>query len=282
LLETGLAIGLFNDAGRCCQAGVDPDCEDPFFEKGADGIPCNEDDFLIGDVTRIYLTTGHARTSIQDADAVPDERIAVGSQVSCNQSDECPPDETCVDLDSQGECTGGSSECACRVLCGSRICVAENVGHTFDCAAIAANRSDRLAGGVLVSASVLFDSIIGDNAITSTLIDVSTRIPTVTATMPPTGTPTRTPTDGPVTPTLTPTQADMTPTEALATATPVPTCPGDCDGSGNVTVDEIVTAVNIALGMVDLSQCPAADDDRSGSVTVDELVRAVTAALNGC
>jgi len=80
----------------------------------------------------------------------------------------------------------------------------------------------------------------------------------------------------------TPTQADTTPTEAPTTATPVPACPGDCDGGGNVPVDEIVTAVNIALGTVPLSQCPAADDDDSGSVTVDELVRAVNAALNGC
>jgi hypothetical protein len=59
-------------------------------------------------------------------------------------------------------------------------------------------------------------------------------------------------------------------------------CPGDCNGDGQVTVDEIVTAVSIALGNVPLTQCPAADDNGDGSVTVDELLRAVSAALAGC
>lgn len=59
-------------------------------------------------------------------------------------------------------------------------------------------------------------------------------------------------------------------------------CTGDCDGSGTVTVDEIVRMVNIALGQQPVSNCPAADSDGSGTVTVDEIVRAVTNALNGC
>jgi hypothetical protein len=279
LLETGLAIALFNDAGRCCQAGVDPDCDDPFFEKGADGIPCNEDDFLLGDITRVFLTTGRARTTILDADNRPDERIAVGSEGACSRSDECPQaDEVCVDLDTQGVCAVDSARCSCRVTCGSRLCVAENTGSPFDCDALAANGTDRFAGGALVSASVLFDSIVGDNAITSTLVDISTRIPTRTHTPSSTGTPTQTPTNPPEdTPTETPTE--IAPTQ---TQTPGPVCTGDCDGDGSVTVDEIVTAVNIALGATPLTACLAADSDGSTTVTVDELVSAVNAALNGC
>jgi hypothetical protein len=36
-----------------------------------------------------------------------------------------------------------------------------------------------------------------------------------------------------------------------------PACVGDCDNSGTVTVDEIITGVNIALGLLALGQCPA-------------------------
>ncbi|MFQ5665348.1 MAG: OmcA/MtrC family decaheme c-type cytochrome [Candidatus Binatia bacterium] len=59
-------------------------------------------------------------------------------------------------------------------------------------------------------------------------------------------------------------------------------CAGDCDGSGAVTVDEIVTVVNIALESLDVSSCTAGDTNASGDVTVDEIVAAVNSALNGC
>jgi photosystem II stability/assembly factor-like uncharacterized protein len=59
-------------------------------------------------------------------------------------------------------------------------------------------------------------------------------------------------------------------------------CVGDCGGDGLVTVDELVRAVNVALGSAALSTCKAADGDCDGSVTVDELVSAVRAALEGC
>ncbi len=59
-------------------------------------------------------------------------------------------------------------------------------------------------------------------------------------------------------------------------------CPGDCDGNGQVTVDEIIVAVSIALGEAELGDCLAADSGGDGNVTVDELVMAVDAALNGC
>jgi len=58
-------------------------------------------------------------------------------------------------------------------------------------------------------------------------------------------------------------------------------CPGDCDGSSEVTVAELVQAVNIALG-APRDGCAAADGNGDGSVTVNELVAAVAAALDGC
>jgi hypothetical protein len=59
-------------------------------------------------------------------------------------------------------------------------------------------------------------------------------------------------------------------------------CVGDCNGDGSVTVDEIVTMVNIALGLSEVSSCAAADPGGDGMVTVDEILTAVNNALNGC
>jgi len=59
-------------------------------------------------------------------------------------------------------------------------------------------------------------------------------------------------------------------------------CPGDCDGNGAVSVAELVTAVNIALGFIDPSECSALDTNHDGHVGVEELVMAVNSALDGC
>ena len=56
---------------------------------------------------------------------------------------------------------------------------------------------------------------------------------------------------------------------------------GDCDISDDVTVDEILTSVNIALGSLEVDACREADADFNYDVTVDELLASVTAALQG-
>ncbi len=60
------------------------------------------------------------------------------------------------------------------------------------------------------------------------------------------------------------------------------TCAGDCDGSGEVTIDELVKAVNIALGTAAPGTCLGADRSGDGTVTIDEIIVAVNYALNGC
>lgn len=82
-------------------------------------------------------------------------------------------------------------------------------------------------------------------------------------------------------PTHTPTPPAPTPT-ATATEASGTTCVGDCNGDGQVTVDEVVTGVNIALGVVPASACAAFDGNGDGTVTVDEILQAVNNALNGC
>jgi CSLREA domain-containing protein len=63
---------------------------------------------------------------------------------------------------------------------------------------------------------------------------------------------------------------------------PSETCTGDCDGTGSVTVDEIITLVNIALGNAAVSDCDVGDANDDGQITVDEILTAVNVALNGC
>ncbi|MFI5398372.1 MAG: hypothetical protein ACHQ9S_22780 [Candidatus Binatia bacterium] len=59
-------------------------------------------------------------------------------------------------------------------------------------------------------------------------------------------------------------------------------CVGDCNGDHQVTVDELLTGVGVALGNVPMDQCPAFDANGDGTVTIDELLAGVIDALNGC
>ncbi len=61
-----------------------------------------------------------------------------------------------------------------------------------------------------------------------------------------------------------------------------PACTGDCGNDGEVTVNEIIMMVNVALGSQEVSSCGAGDADGNGEITVDEIIAAVNRALNGC
>jgi hypothetical protein len=78
------------------------------------------------------------------------------------------------------------------------------------------------------------------------------------------------------------------PTFGAGTPTPTSTpptqssCVGDCNDSHDVTVDELLTMVNIALGNADVSTCKAGDANNSMDITIDEILTAVNYALSGC
>ena len=59
-------------------------------------------------------------------------------------------------------------------------------------------------------------------------------------------------------------------------------CAGDCHEDDSVTVDEILTMVNIALGDAPVDFCLAGDVNDDGNITVDEILTAVSNALGGC
>jgi hypothetical protein len=97
---------------------------------------------------------------------------------------------------------------------------------------------------------------------TATPTASATSTPTASATMPPTGTPSATP-------------------SATPTRTPV-ACVGDCNQSEEVTINEVVTMVDIALGTSPVSDCPAGDSNGDDKITVNEIVTAVNNALMAC
>jgi len=59
-------------------------------------------------------------------------------------------------------------------------------------------------------------------------------------------------------------------------------CVGDCNGNHQVTVDEILSMVDMALGIVDISTCAAGDPHGDHKITVDEILAAVNNALYAC
>ena len=69
---------------------------------------------------------------------------------------------------------------------------------------------------------------------------------------------------------------------SISVSAPAAPCAGDCRRDGAVSIDELITDVQVALGQMSMNACPAADADHDGVVAIDELVGAVNAALHGC
>jgi hypothetical protein len=59
-------------------------------------------------------------------------------------------------------------------------------------------------------------------------------------------------------------------------------CVDCCNDSSNVTIREILTLMDIALGNSPVRDCLAGDANGDGQVTVDEILTAVNNALSGC
>ncbi|MFN8628466.1 MAG: hypothetical protein U0587_21165 [Candidatus Binatia bacterium] len=72
-------------------------------------------------------------------------------------------------------------------------------------------------------------------------------------------------------------------TSPSPTPTPTPpACTGDCGGDVQVTVEDLLTMVNIALGNAPVRDCQRGDASGNNRITVDEILRAVNHGLNGC
>jgi hypothetical protein len=69
--------------------------------------------------------------------------------------------------------------------------------------------------------------------------------------------------------------------------TATPECPGDCNGDGTVLIDEIITAVDLALHgtaeqQAEPTRWPALESRGDCRIIVDEIVRAVRGSLEAC
>jgi hypothetical protein len=111
---------------------------------------------------------------------------------------------------------------------------------------------------------------------TNTLAFTPTLTHTSTATPPPTPTQSRT-----NSPTATPAETPTNKPSPTLTAIPVLVCTGDCDGDHSVTVDEIITLVNIALGSAEASACPNGVPT-GATVDITLIIQAVNNALSTC
>ncbi|MCX8071210.1 MAG: hypothetical protein N3C12_01985 [Candidatus Binatia bacterium] len=49
-----------------------------------------------------------------------------------------------------------------------------------------------------------------------------------------------------------------------------------------MTIDKIVTAVTIALGLSSVDLCNGVDQNRDRAVSIEEIISAVISALSGC
>ncbi len=58
-------------------------------------------------------------------------------------------------------------------------------------------------------------------------------------------------------------------------------CTGNCDASCSVTVEEIISMVNIAIGTAPIAACAAGDANADGAITIEEIVAAVGDAVGG-
>ncbi len=62
---------------------------------------------------------------------------------------------------------------------------------------------------------------------------------------------------------------------------PLP-CPCDCNHNDDVTIDELITGVGIAIGQSPIDRCRRCDRDENGQVGIDELVSSVRSSIEGC
>jgi hypothetical protein len=161
----------------------------------------------------------------------------------------------------------------------------DGVGDTWELAYSGSAQHDGWEAGDLVALHALLAEPSPTPTATSITPGSATPTATATTTSSTPGTATTTPvateTGSPATATAT-REATATVSPSLTPTTPSEVCVGDCDGDGDVMVNELVTMVNIALGSADVSTCLPGDPNGSGEITINELVIAVNNALNGC
>lgn len=160
-----------------------------------------------------------------------------------------------------------------------RVCFGDFAGSPVDCVAYGAFTGDNPGRGQPALAPPLGLALIRNTNTSNNAQDFSAGAPAPRNNAGMTGTLGQCPSAAEPTPTATLPAAEPT---ATATGLPLDQCPGDCDGDGQVVINELVLGVGVALGAQPLSACDAFDTNASGGVEINELVAGVRAALDGC
>jgi hypothetical protein len=71
-------------------------------------------------------------------------------------------------------------------------------------------------------------------------------------------------------------------TPTATPAAPASHCAADCNRDGVVTVNELVSSINVALGRAPLEACPSSDRNGDNAVLIGDLIDGVGGALDGC
>jgi hypothetical protein len=263
------AVQSCEDCGQCmtnCVCQADGSCEGtplPSTQGCDDGNPCSTGDHCSG-VDGRCVGSGYAGTQTQCDD-----------HNDCTTGDHCDGAGSCTHEGTKETCTLGSSLCTgtcvvygsyavCMPDCGLDFChqCDPNTGEcTLNLCSFASCSTGQCdAEGLCIPGHEGETCNDGDVCTSDDRCQDGACEGSAGSTPPPPGTATPTP-----------------------IATPIPgQCVGDCNGNDFVSVDEILTGVNIALGNLNVSACDSFDVNGDGMVTVDEILAAVNAALNGC
>jgi hypothetical protein len=235
-----------------------------------DGTPCNMP--LSNCIVRPHCVNGSCIGGEQAPDGTPcrtlnspcftEGRCMLGFCQGSNPID-CPDDgDPCT----SDFCSPFTERCESFPLCPDFGCsVGQCDPQTQECTYTPINEGQACDD---FDACTIGERCVDGNCV-GTLVDTPTPsvTPLVTATPRPSPSSTQTPT-------LTATPAP--------TATAVHTCPGDCNGDGEVTVDDLIVMVNIAQGSQPVSACSPGDTNDDGEITIEEVLQGVNRALSAC
>jgi uncharacterized repeat protein (TIGR01451 family) len=199
-----------------------------------------------------------------------------------------PDGASSIHLSDEGGCTSGCSPG--RFANWSLESLAGGASRTVSMTMSLSNNANQFPDGTLISnrawgfadggASASAEAEARICAAGGTACDSNAATPTFTPKLNQTITATPSNTPG-VTPTQSPLNTpSVTPTSSVTPA--IGPCIGDCNGDRIVTVNELITMVNIALGNASVSTCRPGDADGSGDIAINEIIAAVKNALNGC
>jgi len=280
LIGPACGNGVVQEGEQCDDGNTtDGDCCSSTCQYETNGSPCPPDEHVCTvDVCNASGTCTH--------DLSPSSMVCRPAAGECDvpencdgSSPDCPPDESepngtpCTDDGlfcsgtekcEDGSCTSSGNPCAVGI-CDEDTdqCVAPSPSATHS------------AGATATSTATTSIPSTATASVTST--ETASIAPTPVSTPTRTSAPAETATATPSSPTtVTP---SATPTHTPPTTAP---CVGDCDGSGDVAINELIIGVNIALGNQSLASCPAFDRSGNGQVEINELISAVNDALNGC